>query len=327
MHILCNYYLTYRCNAFCSFCHFGDHERYAKTKHARTEDVLDNLPVLRQLGIRFIDFTGGEPLLHPDLHRFTARAAELGMTASVTTNSLLYPKRAEQLRGSVGLLHFSLDSADPQLHDELRGIACHEAVIESIRVARELGEQPDLLITVNDDNYRQLPGVYELARRHKLLLLINPIFSYFKEENLSDEVMDYIEEFASKPGVYMNPSFLTLRRAGGNDTAKPLCKAVSRVIVISPDNELLLPCYHFHNTKLPITGKLKQVLDSDEVQWHKSMEGRHSFCAGCAVNCYFEPSFAFPVNLVSLRSVPSKIRYGYHKYLRQPFARNKKTDI
>jgi hypothetical protein len=47
------------------------------------------------------------------------------------------------------------------------------------------------------------------------------------------------------------------------------------------------------------------------------MQGRHDFCKGCTINCYFEPSFAFPVNALSLRSVPSKVRYGYNKYLRR----------
>ena len=27
MLLLCNYYLTYRCNAFCEFCDFADHDR------------------------------------------------------------------------------------------------------------------------------------------------------------------------------------------------------------------------------------------------------------------------------------------------------------
>ena len=58
MPILCNYYLTYRCNAYCDFCHFGDHDAFRGSRHAQTDDVLANLHDLRELGVRFIDLTG-----------------------------------------------------------------------------------------------------------------------------------------------------------------------------------------------------------------------------------------------------------------------------
>jgi MoaA/NifB/PqqE/SkfB family radical SAM enzyme len=322
MPILCNYYVTYRCNAFCSFCHFGDHGPFKNSAHAKTEDVLRNLPALRKLGVRFIDFTGGEPLLHPEMDSILREAKRLGMKTSITSNGLLYPKYAERLRGLVDLLHFSIDSADRARHDASRGVACYDALLRSINVARELGETPDLLFTVTNENVQELDAVHAIAQKHGLLLLLNPIFRYFKEEGLSDESLDLLEGFASRPMTYLNPSFITLRRRGGNDVSKPLCRAVSRVVVVSPTNELLLPCYHLANEAVPIGADLLAARRSERVRWHRSMEGRHDFCQGCTINCYFEPSFAFPVNLLSLRSVPSKVRYGYNKYLRRRRAKD-----
>ena len=321
MPLLCNYYITYRCNAYCDFCHFGDHGSFRGTTHARTEDVLRNLAGLRRLGVRFVDLTGGEPLLHPDVGLIAAATRDLGMKSSITTNGLLYPKRARELAGKVDLLHFSLDSADAAQHDAMRGIACFDHVIESIRVARALGEKPDILFTVTDDNHEQVEGVYELARSHGLMLLLNPIFSYFREEGMGEAAMAYVEAFARRPMVYLNPSFLTLRRLGGNSTADPLCRAVSRLIVISPENELLLPCYHMHFERLPIGESVETAWNSERVEWHRAREGRHDFCEGCTINCYFEPSFAFPTNRLSLASVPSKIKYGYSKYIVQTLRR------
>lgn len=318
MPILCNYYLTYRCNAWCDFCHFGDHARFRDSRHARTDDVLRNIGQLRNLGVRFIDLTGGEPLLHPDIDVIARAAREAGLMTSITSNGLLYPKWAERLRGLVNLLHFSLDSADRMQHDRMRGVACFDAVLESLSIARRLGETPDLLFTVTDENVGQLEAVYTIAREHNTLLLLNPIFGYFREEALADATLDTIERFARKPRVYLNPSFLTLRRQGGNDPDHPLCRAASRVVVISPDNEVLLPCYHLHNERLPIGEDLGAVLAGDRARWHREHEGRHDFCKGCTINCYFEPSFAFPTNALSLASVPSKIKYGYGKYILQP---------
>ncbi len=317
MPILCNYYVTYRCNATCGFCHFGDHAQFRASQHAATADVLRNLPQLRAQGVRFIDFTGGEPLLHPQLDLLCAEARRLGMRTSVTTNGLLYPKYADRLAGKVSLLHFSLDSADRAQHDALRGVPCFDAVMESIAIARRLGERPDLLCTVTDANAGQLEDVYRIARQNGLMLLINPIFSYFQDETLSEDTMREIRRIARRPMTYLNPAFLELRRRGGNDPADPLCRAVSRVIVISPDNKLLLPCYHLHFESIPIGTDLAGACASPRRAWHQMHEGRHDVCRGCTINCYFEPSFAFPTSMLALSSVPSKLRYGIGKYIRQ----------
>jgi MoaA/NifB/PqqE/SkfB family radical SAM enzyme len=316
MPILCNYYLTYRCNAYCSFCHFGDHESFRTTPYAALDDVLRNLPALRKLGVRFIDFTGGEPLLYPHIAEVVAEAKRFGMRTSITTNGLLYAKHAHALKGKVDLLHFSLDSADPAEHDGLRGVACFDAVINGIDLAKSLGERPDLIFTVTESNYRQLPAVYEIAAQHGLILLINPVFQYFKDEKLPVEILDFTEQAARRPLAYLNPSFISLRRRGGNDPQHPLCKAVSRVIVISPYNEILLPCFHFHYEKIPIGEDLLAAYRSPRIGWHRRHEGRHAFCKGCTINCYFEPSFAFPTNMLSIASIPSKFKYGWNKYLR-----------
>jgi MoaA/NifB/PqqE/SkfB family radical SAM enzyme len=318
MPILCNYYLTYRCNAYCDFCHFGDHAAFRDSRHADTSTVLRNLPDLRTLGVRFIDLTGGEPLLHPELDVIARAAKASGMVTSITTNGLLYAKYAERLRGLVDLLHFSLDSDIREQHDGMRGVPCYDAVMASLDIAARLGETPDLLFTVTEQNYTQLMAVYEIAAARNLMLLINPVFEYFRVEDLSENAFREIERVAKRPMAYLNPAFLALRRRGGNDPEHPLCRAASRVIVISPDNHLLLPCYHQHMERLPIDDNLFQLWQSDRVAWHREHEGRHAFCKGCSINCYFEPSFAFPVNAMSLMTVPSKIKYGYAKFVLQP---------
>ena len=325
MPILCNYYLTYRCNAYCDFCHFGDHTQFAKNPHAIPAEVLRNIDELSSLGVRYIDFTGGEPLLHPDIEPIITQAKAAGLQTSITTNGLLYPKRARALQGKVDLLHFSLDSSRADEHDASRGIACFDSIMESIRIARELGEFPDILFTVTNENYHRLSEMYALCEQHNLVLMLNPIFGYFRDEFLREEALDAIESFARLPLAYLNPSFITLRKQGGNNVEAPLCKAVTRVIVISPENEILLPCYHHHFEKIPIGESLMHAYASPEIAEQKRNEGRHAFCNGCTINCYFEPSFAFPVNRFSIATVPSKIKYGFNKFVRQRFAQHRNS--
>ncbi len=318
MLLLCNYYVTYRCNAYCEFCHFAEHGKFKNTPQATLSDFRSNVEQLAKLGVKFIDLTGGEPLLNKDIAEMTAFAKSQKMQTSITTNTLLYSKLAEKLAGNVNLLHFSLDSPDEEEHNNIRKINCFNSVLESVEIAKSLGEYPDILFTVTNETYKKLPRMHELASSKGLVLLVNPVFSYFGNPGLSDEAMDFIEEYVNgKMDVYLNPAFIKLRRNGGNHIKDPLCKAVSRVMVISPMNEIILPCYHFENDKILIDRPIKEIQKSEKYKYFLKMEGRFDFCEGCTVNCYFEPSFAFPTNLYGLASVTSKFKYGYNKLIKQ----------
>ncbi len=314
--VLCNYYVTYRCNAACGFCDIWEQP----SPMVALGDARRNLDALRRLGVRVIDFTGGEPLLHTRLHELLAMAKQRGFLTTVTTNGLLYPKRAPELAGLIDLLHFSIDSSEPAEHDASRGVRCFDKLMESIETALALGQEPDLLFTVTNDNVHRLAEVYErIAYPNRLILILNPLFEYNTlGAALSDAAMQTMGAFARKPYTYLNPAFLTLRRRGGNDPARPVCKAVSSCIVISPFDELVLPCYHLGLERLPIQGRLYDLWRSDTVARHRALEGRHEACRGCAVNCYFEPSFAVsPESRYFWQSLPSKMRYSWTKFVVQ----------
>jgi len=318
MLLLCNYYVTYRCNAYCRFCHFGDHTNFKDTPYANIDDFKSNINQLAQLGVKFIDLTGGEPLLHKEIHLMAEHAKSLKMQTSITTNALLYPKFAEKLSGKINLLHFSLDSPDEEEHNEIRKVDCYKSVMESIKVAKSIGEFPDILFTVTNDTYKKLPEMHEIAAENDLVLLVNPVFSYFGNPGLTEEAVDYVDEYCDgNLDVYLNKGFMKLRRNGGNDINDPSCKAVSRVVVISPNNEILLPCYHFANDKIPIDKPIREIKKTEKYKTFLKKEGRFEFCEGCTVNCYFEPSFAFPTNLYAVASLTSKFKYSYNKLIKQ----------
>ncbi len=313
--VLCNYYLTYRCNAACTFCDIWE----KPSPYVTRTHFLQNLQALRRLGVKIIDFTGGEPLLHRDLPFFLQTAQEMGFITTVTTNTLLYPKRAQELRGKVDMLHFSLDGATAQQHNSLRGgVPCFEFFERSLEIALSLGEKPDILFTVTPENWQDIGAVYErYIRSTGLILILNPVFSYRGVGgDLPEEVLEELSAWGKKPRVYVNEAFLALRRAGGNDPYRPVCRAISAVVVISPANELLLPCYHAAESgfALPIQDNLYELWHSEAVQHLRGLEGRFSFCAGCVINCYMEPSFGWEVSRYFWLAGPSRWRYIWHKW-------------
>ncbi len=316
--ILLHYYITERCNSRCSFCDIWQQPAGAD---ALPEDVARNLHDAARLGLRFVDFTGGEPLLHPELPRMLRRARSEGLRTTLTTNALLYPDRAAELAGNVDFLHFSLDASTAAEHDRLRGRTVFDQVMTSIDRARQIGEKPDLLFTALPGNLHHLPRLAEFCRRLGLVLIVNPVFSHRKKRELNPEDLVFIEQFARRPFVYINRAFHLLRQREGNSTVRPRCRVVDSVIVISPQNQLILPCYHHEQARLSLAEGLAACWRSPVVIEQRARQGRWPGCAGCTLNCYFDPSFTCRIDALFMHSMAAKIKYARDKYLRAPLLR------
>ena len=311
--VLCNYYVTYRCNASCGFCDIWE----KPSPYIKIEDVESNLADLKKLGVKIIDFTGGEPLLHRQLPSFLKLAKDQGFITTVTTNALLYPKMAVQLQGLVDMLHFSLDHATAALHNESRNVHCFDKVMESIEVAKGLGERPDILFTVTKKSIKEIDEVYNsISKPNGLMLILNPIFSYGQfsvEEDFNSEDLSYLSRFAKKKGVYLNQGFVELRKNGGNSINKPVCKASSTTIVITPENKLIAPCYHLGIKEFEISKNLAEVYTSKAFENLSKLQGRLPACEGCTINCYMQPSFAVNLNKYWFMALPSTLKYNLTK--------------
>jgi len=96
---------------------------------------------LKKLGVKLIDFTGGEPLLYPHLIEVLKEAKKLGFYTTITTNCLLYPKYAKDLAGLVDILQFSFESVDEDTHNRIRGVRSYKNVLESIEIAKKLKQK------------------------------------------------------------------------------------------------------------------------------------------------------------------------------------------
>lgn len=309
--VLCNYYVTYRCNAKCSFCDIWE----KPSPYVTTENALQNLKDLKRLGVNVIDFTGGEPLLHRELPELLKMAKNLGFITTVTTNALLYPKMAEKLKGLIDMLHFSLDSPDAETHNKSRGVALFDKFIESIEVAKSLGEKPDIIFTVFENNLHEIETVYsQLSLPNKMMLILNPVFEYNGVGGeLQTTQLDELADWGKKKLVYINKGFIELRKNGGNHIESPVCNAASTTIVISPENKLMLPCYHLGIEELPIDNQLYDLWNSKKVQKLIKLEGKHEKCEGCTVNCYMQPSFATELSSYWMAALPSTLKYNLEK--------------
>jgi MoaA/NifB/PqqE/SkfB family radical SAM enzyme len=102
---------TRRCNLACAYCNeFDDF-----SKPVPAAEMLRRIDLLAKLGTSIISFSGGEPLLHPELDRLIARIREHGCLVGMITNGfLLNTDRIRSLnRAGLDHLQISIDNIKP----------------------------------------------------------------------------------------------------------------------------------------------------------------------------------------------------------------------
>ncbi|HEM61110.1 MAG TPA: radical SAM protein, partial [Chloroflexi bacterium] len=157
--------MTTACNLHCIHCHASGGKR--APDELTTEEAKRLLDQLAQVSeLRMMAYTGGEPLVRPDLFELLAYSQTLGFTNTMATNATLIDDRvAERLR-SLGLViaAVSLDGFDAETHDYVRGQpGTFEATLRGIRALSRAGILLHINITAMEYNLDQLEPLMTLV--------------------------------------------------------------------------------------------------------------------------------------------------------------------
>jgi MoaA/NifB/PqqE/SkfB family radical SAM enzyme len=100
-----------KCNIDCGYCNEYD----KVSPPVPTEAMLSRIDKLADLGTSVVAFSGGEPMLHPDLDILIRRIRSRGMMAGLITNGyFLVPKRIAELNtAGLDFLQISIDNIEP----------------------------------------------------------------------------------------------------------------------------------------------------------------------------------------------------------------------
>src|SRR5207248_7582718 len=100
-----------RCNIDCGYCNEYD----KVSPPVPTELLKRRIDRLAVLGTSVVAFSGGEPMLHPDLDDLIRHIRRRGMMAGLITNGyFLVPKRIEELNAAgLDFLQISIDNVEP----------------------------------------------------------------------------------------------------------------------------------------------------------------------------------------------------------------------
>jgi radical SAM protein with 4Fe4S-binding SPASM domain len=161
--------VTQRCNLHCGHCYADSHDReYAgELSSAEGRRLLEDLAAF---GVPTVLFSGGEPLLRPDLLELASLARQLGMRTVLSTNGTRIDDRlaGELAEAGFSYVGISLDGIGA-LNDRLRGSrGAFEAALAGIRAARDAGLRTGIRFTLQGRNRSQLGAVFELAEAERV---------------------------------------------------------------------------------------------------------------------------------------------------------------
>jgi Fe-coproporphyrin III synthase len=155
--------VTRRCNLFCMHC-YAESQNREYPGELTAEEGTALLDDLAQFGAPTVLFSGGEPLMRPDLFELVAHATALGLRCVLSTNgTLITPETASRIAQS-GLTYvgISLDGIGPA-HDKIRGKkGAYEESLNGLRLCRERGVRVGLRFTVHRKNVDELPAIFDL---------------------------------------------------------------------------------------------------------------------------------------------------------------------
>jgi len=159
---------TNRCNLSCLHCYSKADLDAIDT--LTTEHIMETLPKLKANGVKFLIFSGGEPLTRKDIYEIAHRCKELGIVTYLSTNGLYTKKsNAQKILDTFDYIGISIDGSE-DVHDKFRGLKGSFA--ESMKSVDLLNSYKQTKVgirfTITKDTYDDLGFIFELAEKHDI---------------------------------------------------------------------------------------------------------------------------------------------------------------
>ena len=250
--------LTNRCNVNCLYCH---HDGMVKSKDEMTADELYIIcKVAKNLGVKKIRLSGGEPLLKKDIVEAVEKIASLNFKdISMTTNGILLEKYAQDLKDAgLNRVNVSLDTLNRKTFEFITKKDYLEDAKKGILKAVEVGLYPVKInmVIMKDINQDEIDDMFEFCKEHSIVLqLIELIESescdddkfsadyHYKLDDIESELADMADEVHERKFMQGRKKYYI--DGGEIEVVKPVdnstfCANCSR-LRITPDGKIK-PC-------------------------------------------------------------------------------------
>jgi radical SAM protein with 4Fe4S-binding SPASM domain len=161
--------LIRRCNLHCAHCYSDsfDKEYEGELDNGEGRAVIDDLAAF---GVPVILFSGGEPLLRPDLFDLIRHAQDQGIRGVISTNgTLITPALAQEMK-ELGLSYVGVSIDGPEaIHDKFRGKqGAFQESLRGIRSCIDAGVRVGIRVTLTHYNYPHLDELFDLIEEEDI---------------------------------------------------------------------------------------------------------------------------------------------------------------
>lgn len=154
---------TSRCNSRCLSC---DWWQSSGDTDLSLDDVRSLAHQLAELGTRLVVFSGGEPLLRPDVFAVAEAFRTEGMSLHLLTSGVALERHAHEVAAHFSRVTTSLDAATADGYRRVRGIAAFNPVLDGLARLRAIAPTLPLTAraTLHRQNFREMPALVELGK-------------------------------------------------------------------------------------------------------------------------------------------------------------------
>ncbi len=153
---------TNRCNLSCHHCYsYADPN---SKDFLTTSFILDSIKDLKKAGVKFVIFSGGEPLIRKDIFDIADKMREEGIITYLSTNGLyISEKNVDKIIQKFNYIGISIDGIK-EVHDRFRGLeGVYEKSISAIKLIQSHGGNAGIRFTMTKETEDSFYDIFNLA--------------------------------------------------------------------------------------------------------------------------------------------------------------------
>jgi len=292
--------VTYRCNLACRFCYAAcgcrKDEQHPDLPAAELKKILT--VIKNEAEVPSVSFTGGEPLLRPEVPELVAHAKSLGMWTNLITNGTLAVEETVRKLAAAGLdsAQVSVEAGDAAAHD---AIAAHPgafaATVRGIENIMKAGIRVHTNTTVSALNKDKLEGILDLVKSLGLnkfsMNLLMPVgsagknfYETFVSYSEAGPLVERVMELAEKRGLefmWYSPTPLCIFNPISRGLGNKGCAACDGLLSVAPNGDVL-PCSSYPKPLgNMLGGNFKKMWNGADFAWFREKRFAHEKCRAC----------------------------------------------
>ncbi len=251
--------ITSHCNIRCFYCH---HDGVIPQEYEMTPSEIERIVrVAKNLGIKKIRLSGGEPLVRKDITDIVSRISALDFKdISLTTNGTLLEEYSQELKDAgLNRVNISFDTLNPHIYKFITKSNYLDKVKRGIKRAVEVGLYPVKvnMVIMKGLNHHEVWDMFQFCKENGAIL---QIIELLKTENCPDT--DFFDDYHYDIGIIEDQ----LKKEATDIKTRPFMQDRKKYFLDGGEIEVVRPmdntefCKNCTRLRITPDGRLKPCL-------------------------------------------------------------------